>query len=52
MIMQEKPVPNQSRRADLPDDLAAIIHKALAREPVYRFADVKAMRQALLPFAR
>ena len=35
----------------LPTGLAAVIHKALAREPSERFEDAKAMRQALSPWA-
>ncbi len=50
MILQEKPVPIQSRRADIPKELAAVIHRALEREPGDRFADVKAMRLALAKF--
>ena len=36
---------------DLPEGLAKVIHKALAREPGDRFADAEAFRQALVPFA-
>jgi serine/threonine-protein kinase len=50
MILEEEPVPIRSRRPDIPDELAAVIHRALAKEPAKRFADVKAMSQALLPF--
>jgi serine/threonine-protein kinase len=51
LILQGNPVPIQSRRPDIPSGLAAVIHRALAREPVERFADVRAMRQALLPWS-
>ncbi len=47
MILQDDPVPIQSRRPDLPSELAAVIHRALAKEPGKRFADVRAFRQAL-----
>lgn len=50
MILQDDPVPLRSRRADLPEALAAVIHRALAREPGERFPDAAALRQALLPF--
>jgi serine/threonine-protein kinase len=50
LILQEKPVPILKRRADLPRELAAVIHRSLARESVERFADVRALRQALAPF--
>jgi serine/threonine-protein kinase len=49
-ILQEEPVPITQRRADLPPELTSIIHRALAREPEQRFADVVAMRQALESF--
>jgi hypothetical protein len=51
MILQEKPIHIQSRRPDIPDQLAAIVEQALARTPEDRFADVRAMREALQPFA-
>jgi serine/threonine-protein kinase len=50
MILEEEPVPIRSRCPDIPEELAAVIHRALAKEPAQRFADVKAMSQALLPF--
>jgi serine/threonine-protein kinase len=52
MILQGKPVPIRKRRADIPDGLAGVIHRALAREPKDRFADVSAMREALVPYGR
>jgi serine/threonine-protein kinase len=52
LILQEEPVPLLSRRADLPAELAAAVHKALAREPEERFNDVAAFRAALAPFGR
>lgn len=50
MIMQCDPEPILSRRPELPKELAAIIHRALAREPEKRFPDVKAFRKQLLKF--
>ncbi|CAN5782182.1 hypothetical protein BH23PLA1_BH23PLA1_24770 [soil metagenome] len=52
MILQEDPVPIRSRRADIPEELAALIHRSLARDPAKRFPDVEAMRAALLTFGR
>jgi serine/threonine-protein kinase len=52
MILRDKPVPLRKRRADLPADLCAVIHKALAREPEDRFPDAAAFRLALQPFGR
>jgi serine/threonine-protein kinase len=51
-VLQEDPVPIQSRRPDIPSELAAIVHRALSREPKQRFADVREMRKALEPFCR
>jgi serine/threonine-protein kinase len=45
LILNEKAVPIRSRR---PEVLAGVIHRALAKEPGERFADVRALRQALL----
>jgi pSer/pThr/pTyr-binding forkhead associated (FHA) protein len=50
LILEKKPVPIQERRPDVPQELAAVIHRALARDPLDRFADVTAFRKALLPF--
>ena len=49
-ILQEEPVPIEQRRPQLPRELTTIIHRALAREPDQRFADVAFLRQALEPF--
>jgi serine/threonine-protein kinase len=50
-ILKEDPVPVRSRRPDLPEGLAAVVHQALARNPQARFADAAAFRTALTPFA-
>ena len=50
-VLEGQPVPIRQRRPDLPEDLAAIIHKSLAKEPGERFPSVVAMRRALAPFA-
>ncbi len=52
MVLQNPVVPLQSRRPDVPKDLADIVHRSMAREPAERFPDVGAMRQALLRFTR
>ncbi|HVH45519.1 MAG TPA: serine/threonine-protein kinase [Labilithrix sp.] len=45
------PPPIQQARPDLPDALAAIVHKALAREVPDRYASAVEMAEALSPFA-
>lgn len=52
LILQEKPVPITERRPDIRPGLATVIHRSLARNPAKRFPNAKAMRQALLPFAK
>ena len=48
LILQQPAGPIQSRRADIPARLAAVIHRGLEKEPADRFPDVRQMRQALL----
>jgi serine/threonine-protein kinase len=48
LILNEKAVPIRSRRPEVPQGLAGVIHRALAKEPGERFADVGALRRALL----
>jgi serine/threonine protein kinase len=50
MIIYDEPVPILSRRPELPKELAAIVHRALSKDPEGRFADVRAMRAALERF--
>jgi len=49
-ILHEDPVPIRKRRPDLPEALAAVIHRGLAREPAERFSGAAAMREALRKF--
>jgi serine/threonine-protein kinase len=51
VILEKDPVPIQKRRPDIPKGLAAAIHRALAREPGKRYADVAAMKEALSRFS-
>jgi serine/threonine-protein kinase len=48
LILNDPAAPIRSRRPEVPEGLARVIHRALAKEPGDRFADVRAMRQALL----
>ncbi len=52
VVLQEDPVPLRDRCASVPQELAAVIHRALAKNPEERFPNVRAFRQALIPFAR
>jgi serine/threonine-protein kinase len=52
MILHKKPVPIRARRPDIPQPLAEIIHRALAKDPANRFVDVRTMRRALLRFCQ
>ncbi|HMF19139.1 MAG TPA: ECF-type sigma factor [Gemmataceae bacterium] len=51
VILEQDPVPIQKRRPDIPKGLAGVIHRALAREPGKRYADVAAMKEALSRFS-
>jgi hypothetical protein len=52
MILQDEPVPIQSRRTDIAKGLAEVIHRALAKEPGNRFAGAKEMRRAMLKYCQ
>lgn len=45
------PPPIQQARPDIPDALAAVVHKALAREVPERYASALELAEALSPFA-
>jgi serine/threonine-protein kinase len=48
LILQADPVPIRRHRPDVPEGLAAVIHRALTRDPAARFADAAQMRRALM----
>jgi serine/threonine-protein kinase len=50
-IVTAEPVPITERKPDVPAELAAVIHKALSREPEDRYPDVLAFRRELKRFA-
>jgi eukaryotic-like serine/threonine-protein kinase len=52
MILKEDPVPIRTRRPEIPEALAAVVHQSLAKEPTNRFKDVGAMRATLESFGR
>ena len=51
-ILFAEPDPIRSHRPEIPADLAAVIHQALAKSPADRFPDAGAMGDALAPFAQ
>jgi serine/threonine-protein kinase len=50
MLREKEHIPIQQRRPDLPADLAAIVERAMSRDPGARFPSVKALREALARF--
>jgi serine/threonine-protein kinase len=50
-IMMVQPPSPDALRADLPDGLAGVVMRALAKKPADRFADMDAFADALAPFA-
>ncbi len=50
-ILNRDAVPIRKRRANLPKELAVVIHRGLEREPERRYPGVSDFRQALRPFA-
>jgi serine/threonine protein kinase len=46
-IVNETPESVQSRNPQVPDDLSAVVHQALAKEPSRRFSSADAMRTSL-----
>jgi serine/threonine-protein kinase len=52
VVLQNEPVPLGDRRPDLPPELAAVVHRALAKDPAARFPDARTFRAALKPFAQ
>lgn len=51
-ILDEPPIDVRSRCGEIPEALAAIVHRALAKEPDARFATAEEFQKALLPFSR
>jgi eukaryotic-like serine/threonine-protein kinase len=47
-LLRRQHVPIRERRADVPQALADVLHKALARTPQQRFGNIEEFRQALL----
>ena len=51
-LLTEEPVPLRERRPEIPAGLAAVVHKAMAREPADRYSNLAAFRAALVPHGR
>jgi serine/threonine-protein kinase len=49
-IVDRQPIPIQQQRNDIPDELAVIVHRSLAKKPTGRFRDVSVLKAALIPF--
>jgi serine/threonine-protein kinase len=49
-LLEEVPVPIQTRRSDVPPALGGVLQKCLARDPKDRYPTASAMRKALRPF--
>lgn len=50
MILQDEPIHIKTRLASVPDELAAVIHKALSRNPADRFVSAREMCLAIQPY--
>ena len=50
MLLEESPVPIQSRRHEVPTPLANVLTKGLARDPLDRYQTATALRRAIRPF--
>lgn len=51
-ILQEEPIPLDSKTANLPPNLVAAVHRALAKEPGDRFASANEMKRSLERFTK
>lgn len=52
VVLEDPPVPVRERRPDVPAPLAAVIERALAKDPSDRFASAMEMHSALFPFSQ
>ncbi len=51
-ILEEDPPPLRERCPQAPAEVAAIVARALAKDPLNRFSSAEEMKQALLPFSK
>ena len=52
MVLQDEPISIRERRPEVPEALADVVHRALAKDPGLRFDGVREMRAALSQFGR
>jgi serine/threonine-protein kinase len=52
LVLEGEPIPIRERRPELPEGLAAVIHRALDRDPARRFAGCGHLATALEEYAR
>ena len=52
LILNAVPVPIAARNPQVPQELAAVIARAMARDPSDRFSTAEELRRALLPFTK
>jgi serine/threonine-protein kinase len=50
MLLEDQPVPIRDRRPEVPQGLADLLQKCLARDPADRYPTAKDMRKALRPY--
>lgn len=51
-ILEDPPIPVQTFRPDIPEGLAAVIERSLAKDSADRFESAEEMYRALIPFGR
>jgi serine/threonine-protein kinase len=51
VVLEDDPVPLTDREPEIPKELAAIVHRALLKDPNARFSSAREMFTALKPFA-
>ncbi len=51
-ILEDPPIPLQKVCPQVPDELANIIHRVLAKDPADRFASAEEMHAAIFPFSQ
>ncbi|MGE3316100.1 MAG: protein kinase [Planctomycetaceae bacterium] len=52
MVLESEPIPLSDRLENCPEELEAIVHRALEKDPERRFLSAEEMRRALEPFSK